>query len=306
MKNEHEIIGNDKVYSILGKIAQKYNSKKKTMKNELSVLKDEVDTLETLSFEIRAIEDSVKLGVLKSFKIKRVMIPSEYKDRDEMEAALLSKKEKLSKLTKEYDNLLLSTLSWGGYLNKNFVRGLFDPSYSSKHFGRSVVFDDDSYVHEVSLIAKSPLGLIYIGDWNENKIKRTCIRSMDLTGMKDYSSALDSIKRRLESLLDDDEVDESIKLNLQVIQPSLDSLTFDEIKEFVAEIYSHCGIVIKGAPFYEEILNEIDIKAGIDFRAESPIERASRRNKDNHYPYKQKMLEFVELLASKQEMDKEK
>lgn len=286
-----------KVFSQLQKIAKKYKKAQIEHDREVAKFTSEINDLETILSEIKTIEESVRLGLLKSFKIKKAMIPSEYKDRNELEEVLQAKKERLLELNEV--NVLKEVVrtAYHDLFSRMFVRKLFDVNYSTRHITMSMVEDRWNSI-EISLVATSPLGLLALGDWVAENTKWEVGR-MALEDMDDYDSARKVFRERADFLINNEYVHPSVKAVIETFKPTIENISDKTLDEFASELYENGRVSYKkGIPYYEKPLREKEREEGIDVDNESIYQRQTRRmDKLPEYNSNEIMTNYIKNLA---------
>lgn len=148
----------NEVVELIKKAFQKYTS---SADNNETLIRAELIKYSELLNEIDTIQETVRLGFLKDFKIKRAMIPNEFETVDELRERVNSLTEKLHELEEVTPVKMLQKENWRLYevLNRASLSHLFGLTPQNRFFNTVITSE---YRGDYTLMVRpvSPLGFL--------------------------------------------------------------------------------------------------------------------------------------------------
>lgn len=295
MNDEYKVLTRKQMYEKIQEIAVLYKEKKDAIKNELNTLSKEIEATTIILNEIKTIEAGVSLGLLKNFKIKKVMVPSEYDSREEMESALADKISKLTDLEDDLNNDRIIRLPLG-FFRPAFIRNLIDPGFTSSHFN-PVIVDMNYGEWKPSVAPNSTLSMIFLGYWDDESADWGEYEVMKIDEVESYDSLRLAFEERIDFLLSQEDLDSSMRATLIMAKPRISAIKDSVLLSFIGELYENNFITLGAFPAYEELKDEEARSLGIDTENESRMDRRARLVSGEHTVSREEIFEFLYHLA---------
>lgn len=272
----------------------------------LNETKVRLSELSELHEEIKAIEESVRMGLLKNFKIKRVMVPSDFDNIDDM-ITEIERLEELVVETEEYlsaspKDALFKCKSCKSYplifdmLPSPFAKQLLGyTDGSNKHF-KMVLTKSKLIVQPISMLANILNNFSSFSYMNDGCVEEYGLKRFTASKLvtSSFDETMSNIKTHLsnfeetmsEYLYDRDEYIFLADLYLSKI----DSVTEEELLDY-SKAAHECTRQAPN-PFYSKYLDDIDEANGIDLSQESKLLRQIRRSKSK-VNYTDELVDFI-------------
>lgn len=280
-------LSQDEVLELINKEISKYIKHIRYQSEELVAINSKISEIEELENEISMIEKTVKMNLLSSFKIKRAMIPAEFKTIDKMK----ERKIELEDLRHKTLSKIVSIQTWisnnenTGLFSYQMLESLFSNSPLNKHLSIGVYqgeYNDKSiYIVPTSMLGnivssftanEYTQGMRYWGE-APKKVNQTFDLKLIVS---DVEVTRENIRSFLLSVIEDEGNDLNCRKLSKMYLRNVNSLTYDDLLSLSIELRK--TLLMKTIPLYVDYLNKKDEDEGIDWKNEMPIETSLRRN----------------------------